>query len=39
MFFHGFFQQYVSTQIMVQTTDTKLLRGSRRVDTSDKVIF
>ncbi|XP_048747274.2 bromodomain-containing protein 8-like isoform X1 [Ostrea edulis] len=29
-------EQYVSTQIMVQTTDTKLLRGSRRVDTSDK---
>lgn len=29
-------EQYVSTQIMVQTTDTKLLRGSRRTDTSDK---
>lgn len=29
-------EQYVSTQIMVQTTDTKLLRGSRRTDASDK---
>ncbi|XP_062598362.1 bromodomain-containing protein 8-like [Saccostrea cucullata] len=29
-------EQYVSTQLMVQNADTKLLRGSRRVDTSDK---
>ncbi|KAK3095514.1 hypothetical protein FSP39_015554 [Pinctada imbricata] len=29
-------EQYVSTQLMVQGTDSKYLRGSRRADNSDK---